>query len=193
MEDFYSLQNDSKLAIRRFRGNELATSMLKKAEKAAAIISAFPFVKGVGVSGSLSKHFADDQSDIDFFIITQANRLWIARTFLHIFKKFTFLVGRQGHFCMNYFIDEKEPGIMEKNIYTAMEIATVLPLRDNGAFDQFFKANGWASVFFPNKYLYTPSVKKPRNSWIKWLAEKSLNNKAGDLLENFLMNQTAPR
>src|SRR5947199_5342274 len=107
MADFYSLQNDSKLPIRRFKGNELATSMLKKAEKAAAIISAFPFVKGVAVSGSLSKHFADEQSDIDFFIITHANRLWIARTFLHIFKKLTFLVRRQDHFGMNYCIDEK--------------------------------------------------------------------------------------
>ena len=191
MADFYSLQNDSKLAIRRFKGNELATSMLKKAEKAAAIISAFPFVKAVAVSGSLSKHFADEQSDIDFFIITQANRLWIARTFLHIFKKLTFLVRRQGHFCMNYFIDEKDSAIMEKNIYTAMEIATVLPLRDNGSFDQFFKANSWASVFFPNKYLYTPSVRKPGNSWIKRLTEKSLNNTFGDSLDNFLMKQTA--
>lgn len=191
MADFYSLQNDFKLAIRRFSGNEKAISMLKKAEKAAAIISAFPFVRGVAVSGSLSKYFADEQSDIDFFIITQANRLWIARTLLHIFKKLTFIVRRQGYFCMNYFIDEKDPVIMEKNIYTAMEVATVLPLRDNGIFDQFFKANSWACVFFPNKFLHTPLVKNTGNSWIKSLTEKSLNNRLGNLLDNFLMNQTA--
>src|ERR1700712_1238450 len=128
MAEFYSLKDDFKLAVRRFRGNEKAMSMLKKAEKAAVIISAFPFVKAVAVSGSLSKYFADDQSDIDFFIITQANRLWIARTFLHIFKKLTFIVRRQNYFCMNYFNDEAEPVIREKNIYTAMEVATVLPM-----------------------------------------------------------------
>src|SRR5450631_2954050 len=50
--DFYSLQNDFKLAVRRYRGNEKAKQMLKKAETAASIISAFPFVKGVAVSGS---------------------------------------------------------------------------------------------------------------------------------------------
>jgi hypothetical protein len=191
MADFYSLQNDFKLAIRRFRGNEKAIFMLKKAEKAATIISAFPFVRGVAVSGSLSKYFADEQSDIDFFIITQANRVWIARTLLHIFKKLTFIVRKQGYFCMNYFIDEKDPAIMEKNIYTAMEVATVLPLRDNGTFDQFFKANSWASVFFPNKFLHSPPVKKTGKSWIKSLIEKSLNNSFGDSLDNFLMNQTA--
>jgi len=191
MADFYSLQNDFKLAIRRLRGNEKAIAMLKKAEKAAAIIYGFPFVSGVAVSGSLSKYFADEESDIDFFIITQANRLWIARTLLHIFKKLTFIVRRQGHFCMNYFIDEKDPAIMEKNIYTAMEVVTVMPLRDNGAFDRFFRANSWASVFFPNKYLYTPTVKKTGGSWIKSLTEKLLKNRFGDLLDNFLMKQTA--
>lgn len=191
MAEFYSLQNDFKLAIRRFRGNEKAISMLKKAEKAAAIISAFPFVRSVAVSGSLSKYFADEKSDIDFFIITSTNRLWIARTFLHIFKKLTFIVGRQGYFCMNYFIDEKDPAIAEKNIYTAMEVATVLPLRDTGIFDQFFKANSWVSVFFPNKFLHTPPVKKTGESWIKTLIEKLLNNRLGDSLDNFLMNQTA--
>jgi hypothetical protein len=191
MADFYSLQNDFKLAIRRFRGNEKAISMLKKAEKAATIIAAFPFVRAVAVSGSLSKYFADEQSDIDFFIITKANRLWIARTLLHIFKKLTFLVHRQSYFCMNYFIDEAEPAIMEKNIYTAMEIATILPLRDNGIFDQFFKENNWARVFFPNKYLHTPPVKQTGKSGIKSLTEKCLNNRLGDSLDNFLMNKTA--
>jgi hypothetical protein len=193
MAEFYSLQNDFKLAIRRFRGNEKAITMLKNAERAATIIASFPFVRAVAVSGSLSKYFADEQSDIDFFIITRANRLWIARTFLHIFKKLTFIVHRQHHFCMNYFIDEEEPGIMEKNIYTAMEIATVLPLRDNGIFDQFFKANNWANVFFPNKYLHTPPVKSTGKSWIKSLTEKSLNNKFGNSLDNFLMTRTAKK
>ena len=191
MAEFYSLRNDFKLAIRRFRGNEKAMVLLKKAEHAADIISAFPFVRGVAVSGSLSKYFADEHSDIDFFIITSANRLWIARTLLHFFKKLTFIVQKQRYFCMNYFIDEEDQAIMEKNIYTAMEVVTVLPLRDSGTFDQFFKANTWARVFFPNKYLHTPDVKKTRSSWIKSLVEKSLGNRIGDKLDNFLMRRTA--
>jgi len=61
----------------------------------------------------------------------------------------------------------------------------------NGIFDQFYKANSWASVFFPNKFLHTPACKENRKSWIKSLTEKSLNNKFGDSLDNFLMNRTA--
>jgi hypothetical protein len=191
--DFYSLQNNHSIAERRYKGNEKAGLMLKKAEKASRIIASFPFVKGIAVSGSLSKYFADENADIDFFIITAANRLWIARTMLHIFKKFTFLFNMQDCFCMNYFIDEAEPGIVEKNVYTAMEIATILPLRGRNIFDHFYEVNDWTRIFFPNKYIDTSSTKNIKQTWFKYISEKTFNNRFGDSLDNFLMKLTAKR
>jgi hypothetical protein len=165
--------------------------MLKKAEKAAKLISAFPFIKGVAISGSLSKYFADEQTDVDFFIITAPNRLWIARTLLHLFKKLTYLLNMQDLFCMNYFIDESEPVILEKNIYTATEIATILPIRGVAAFEIFFKANGWTKNFLPNRSIYLPEIKATKKTWLRYLTEKLLNNRFGDSLDNFMMNLTA--
>lgn len=189
--DFYCLFNNYTLAERRSRGNEKAAVMLKKAEKAAAIISAFPFVKGVAVSGSLSKKFADENADIDFFIITAANRLWIARTFLHIFKKITFLFSLQDCFCMNYFVDEAEPCILEKNIYTATEVATILPLHGIAVFDKFYKANSWTKNFLPNNYMHISSAGEIRRTWLTSIIEKICNNRAGNMLDTFLMKLTA--
>ena len=188
--EFYSLHNNFSLSERRIKGNEKAAIMLKKANKAAAVISRFPYVRGVAVSGSLSKNFADDTADIDFFIITAANRLWIARTFLHVFKKITFLFNMQHFFCMNYFIDEAAPEIIEKNIYTATEIATLLPLRGNAVFEKFYAANSWTKNFLPNNYMRISSAKEMAGSWIKYVIEKLLNNKLGNLLDNFLMKMT---
>ena len=119
LDEFYSLQDNYALVVRRRNGNIRAKEMLKTAEKVAAFLSSFPFVRGIAISGSLSKNFADENSDIDFFIITQKNRLWLARTFMHIFKKFTFLFRKQDWFCMNYYIDEEMLQIKEKNIFTA--------------------------------------------------------------------------
>ncbi len=189
--DFYSLYNNYELAVRRYKGNEKASIMLRKAEKAASVISSFPFVKGVAVSGSLSKYFADDKTDIDFFIVTATNRLWITRTFLHIFKKLTYLFNMQDLFCMNYFVDESDPRILEKNIYTATEIATILPLRGSSTFDIFFKVNNWAQTFFPNKYMYMPPAKEIKRTLLKYIAEKSLDNRFGNSLDSFLMKWTA--
>ncbi len=189
--EFYSTSNNFSLAERRIRGNEKAALMLHKANKAASIISGFPFVKAVAVSGSLSKNFADDSADIDFFIITAANRLWLARTFLHAFKKLTFLFKMQHYFCMNYFVDEAELTIVEKNIYTATEIATLLPLRGNDVFEKFYAANQWTKTLLPNNYMRISSAKESRSSWMGFLVEKTLDNRFGNLLDDLFMKLTA--
>lgn len=189
--EFYSVQNNFLLSERRIRGNEKAIEMLKKAESVAAFLSRFPFVRGVAVSGSLSKNFADDSADIDFFIITAANRLWLARSFLHMFKKLTFLTNKQHYYCMNYFVDEAEPAIIEKNIYTAIEIATLLPLQGTEVFEKFYAANNWTKKFLPNNYMRITSAKETGNHWYKSLVEWLLNNPAGNRLDDLCMKLTA--
>ena len=191
--DFYSIQNNSALSERRSRGNAKAIQMLQKAEKVAGFLSGFPFVRGVAVSGSLSKNFADDTADIDFFIITAANRLWIARSFLHMFKKLTFLTNKQHYYCMNYFVDEAEPMIVEKNIYTAIEIATLLPLRGTVVFDKFYTVNNWTKKYLPNNYMRIASAKETGTNWLKSFMERLFSNTMGDNLDNHFMKITARR
>ena len=84
---FFSLQNNLSLETRRLKGNLLAKKYKSIAIQKAKLIARFPFVQGVMISGSLSKGYADDQSDIDFFIITKPGRLWIARTLLVLYKR----------------------------------------------------------------------------------------------------------
>jgi hypothetical protein len=189
--EFYSLRNNYALAEIRCDGNDRATKMLKKAERSAAIISLFPFVKGIAISGSLSKKYADINSDIDFFIIAAANRLWIARTCLHVFKKFTYLFQLQHHYCMNYFIDEAGLGILERNIYTATEVSTILPLYGIDIFEAFYSVNNWTRAFLPNNYLHISSAQEIKNHQLKSVLEKLLDNRIGNLLDNFLMRLTA--
>jgi predicted nucleotidyltransferase len=52
----------------------LAVKHIKKAKAVAKFLSWFPYIRGIAISGSLSKNFADENSDLDFFIITAANR-----------------------------------------------------------------------------------------------------------------------
>ena len=193
-DEYYSLQNDLSLAERRRKGNEQAAIFLTEAEKIAKLLYKFPYVRAVGVSGSVSKNFADEHADIDYFIITKANRLWIARTLLHLFKKNPFLKNRNQHYCMNYFVDEADLLIEEKNIYTATELFTLIPMAGNGSMKKFFKINSWSYSYFPNRNL--PSVKediKKSGLRIKKLAESLLNNKVGDWLDNYFMKLTTRR
>lgn len=190
---FYSIQNNPLLAHRRRQGNQSAEKLLVKALRIGRFLYQFPFVKAVGISGSLSKNYADEKADIDFFIITHANRLWIARTLMHLYKKLTFLTGRQHFHCMNYYIDEKALLLEEKNIFTAIEIKTLLPVSGEQTMELFFETNNWASEWLPACNYRRQEKTDPRVSWIKKIMEWMLNKKIGDRLENHLFNLTQNR
>lgn len=194
LEEYYSLQPDQSLSTRRKKGNREACRLQEIAQKIASLLYKFPYVRAVGVSGSVSKNFADEHADIDYFIITKANRLWIARTFLHLFKKLPFVKNRNEHYCMNYFVDEAELAIEEKNIYTATELYTIIPAAGDDIMMNFFANNSWAFEFLPNRSL--PKVNedlKKSGSWSKRTLEWLFNNKLGDRLDDYLFMLTSKR
>lgn len=190
-EEFYSLQNLHALILRRKKGNLKARQMLQTATRVATFLSRFPFVRGVAVSGSLSKNFADENSDIDFFIITKKNRLWLCRTWMHMFKKLTFLFGREHFFCMNYYVDEDMLQIKEKNIYTAIEVATLMPLRGIETFKEFYIANKWIADYLPNYTMRVSYVEETKNSFFKKVWESIFDNTLGNILDSLLMKITS--
>ncbi|EHQ27366.1 nucleotidyltransferase domain-containing protein [Mucilaginibacter paludis] len=192
-DTFYTLRDDPQIAIRRRNGNLKANQMMPVAAKVCKLLIRFPFVRGIAISGSLSKNFADEQSDIDLFIITAPNRLWLARTLMHLFKKLTFLVNKEHFFCMNYFIDEQELEIVEKNIYTATEIVTLIPLEGDIAFEHFYSANAWTMAYLPNNYMRVSTANPLKKSFIKTLAETILDHRVGDALDSLLCKITGAR
>jgi predicted nucleotidyltransferase len=190
---FYTLKNDHYLIVRRNEGNQKAAELIKIAGRVGDLLIKFPYVRGIAISGSLSKNFADEQSDIDLFIITEKNRLWIARTIMHCFKKLTFLVNKEHLFCMNYFIDMEQLEIIEKNIYTAIEVGTLIPLQGDIVFEKFYTANTWIKEFIPNKNMRIATAKPVKSSFFKIFFEMLLNSSPGNLIDNILLKITAGR
>jgi hypothetical protein len=186
-QDLYSLQNNPLVIQRRHLGQQRAEKLLKKAMGIGRFLYQFPFVRAVAISGSLSKNFADEKADIDFFIITKANRLWLARTFMHLFKKFTFLTGRQHYYCMNYYIDEDALLLEEKNIFTAIELKTLLPICGEHSTNHFFKANQWADKWLPSCEYRDPAAKGSRQNVFKRFGEWIFNNWMGNALDNIFL------
>jgi hypothetical protein len=191
-EDLYTLLNDADaLVLRRKQGKIRAEKELKLAKKVGQFIYQFPFVKFVGISGSLSKGFADNKSDFDFFIITSQNRLWISRTLLHLFKKMTFLAGQQHKFCMNYFIDETAVRLEEQNIYTATELSSLIPISGSGTYRQLINANEWMRSILPNNKQYNNAEAiKDRKSKLSRLSEWVVSRIAPKSVNSYLMKLT---
>lgn len=190
---FYTLKNDYFLIERRINGNAKAEEMIAVAKKVGDFLIRFPYVRGIAISGSLSKNFADETSDVDLFIITAKNKLWIARTIMHCFKKLTFLVNKHQYFCMNYYIDELELQIREKNIYTAIEIATLIPLHGDTVFEQFYIENAWTREYLPNKCLRLTTARSLKKSLLKSSTEMLFNNWLGNKIDDLLLKISAKR
>jgi hypothetical protein len=191
---YYSLQNDPTLGDKRNDKRRRADALLQIAEKGARLLFQFPFVRGVFISGSLSKRCAEEKEDVDYFIVTSANRLWIARTIMHLFKKLTYLRGHQHRYCMNYYVDEEALEIREKNIFTATELITLIAASGNGGIISFFSANEWTTRFYPRyRYRNRESLGTPRSSLLKRTCEQLLNNRIGDRLDDFFRKVTAGR
>ena len=191
IDNFYLTENNETLIKRRLEGNKMAKNIYQKALTVSRLISKFPYVEGVGISGSLSKGYYDDDGDIDFFIITSPKRLWIARTFLILYKKL-FLLNSRKYFCVNYFISSNALEIEEKNIFTATELTTLLPMFGNGSFHKFYDKNKWVESYLPNKTVTDGLsklnlVKKPT---VTKITEYFLDSKMGDWLDTVFLRIT---
>lgn len=192
-KDLYSLQPHEANVQRRLKGNAEAEKYLVLANKKAKLISRFPFVRAVFASGSLSKGYMDENSDLDFFIITQPKRLWIARTLLVMYKRF-FLFNSHKYFCVNYFVDEEHLEIEEKNLFTATELATVMPLYGATYYENLHQANTWLKDFFPNyNRRSVADVPDSISSQGKRILEKIINIFFGNTLEKFFQHRTLSR
>lgn len=191
MEGYYALLPCPDWVRERKEKYAYSCKKMEVAARSTAIIAAFPFVEGVAISGSLSKYAADENADIDFFIIAKANRLWICRSFLHAFKKLTYFFGKQHDFCMNYFLDENELELKDKNVFTATELTTILPVYGAKAFFRFVSANQWITRFLPNSPEFQMTFPEPtKKQLIKTLLELGFAGKWGTFINRQLMGLT---
>lgn len=190
---YYSLVDDDSWTHNRETGYDLAIGLLKKSHKYVKRISQFPFVESIAISGSLSKYYADEDWDIDYFIITKKNRLWISRTLLHFFKKFTFIRGNEHYYCMNYFIDETALEIDQKNVYAAIETVTLLPVYNEEVIIDLKKLNKpWIEKFLPNES-YNEDLSyliSKKSEPLKKFIEKLILIFGADKFNSYLMHVT---
>ncbi len=143
----------------RLQREKYSQKKLKIAQKAVMLISKVPTVLFVGVTGSLAMMNADKNSDIDLLIITRKNTLWTTRALVY---GILLVMGYQlrkpeqknekDKLCLNMWLDETSLvwGRKDRNIYTAHEIAQIVPLvNKNDIYERFLFLNKWILDYWP--------------------------------------------
>lgn len=146
-----------------------------KAQAIANILSRLPWVLCVCISGSLAAGQYKNRDDIDFFIITKADTIWLSR--LCILGLLQILGKRRrkeelhapNSICVNMFIDMKGLylGVLGQDIYIAREIAQLKVLvNKEKTFEKFLSENHWVKTFLPHTFKIGPvHISGPRVSF----------------------------
>ena len=157
--NWYCLRDNKKNIEKRIVREKESKEKILHAKKILKPFFLFPGIQFIGISGSLALLNAAKKDDIDVFVITVKNTLWISR-FLLIFGLFVLGKYRRrqskdvsNKICVNMVIDDSSLRVSKSkhNLYTAHEVVQVLPLFDkDGVFDSFLTANKWVLDFMPN-------------------------------------------
>jgi len=191
--DFYTIRHDFSNIDRRLKCNDLAQYYMPRAFAIAQKIQKFPFVLSVNLTGSISKNVMHADSDLDFFVITENGRLWIAKLFLVLYKKLI-LFNRKKNFCINYFISNSNLEIQERNIFTAIELISMIPVTGKKWQSRLLDANPWIHNFCKNfkEDCSSHENNESKPIWSTFIAS-NLRGSFGDALENKVMKMAYKR
>jgi len=153
---FYFISSYSDFVSDRLSKEIISLRIWKIARLITIVVKMLPFVRGVFITGSLAKNSSDEDSDIDFLIVSKENRLWICRTLLMLFRRI-FLFNNSKYFCLNYCLAENNLSIDDRNIFTATELAHIKVMYNSNTLKRLMQSNNWIERYFPN-YLTTDSL-----------------------------------
>ena len=173
------------VAVRR-RRRELSRRRFELARRFARWMTCVPFVRCVGVCGSLAIENSDEDGDIDLFVIAERGRLWIVQAATMVMRRGS-LIWRE-RVCPNYFLGTASLRIRDRSLYTAHEVAQLVPLVGRSAYLDFVDANRWVDELLPNADFVSRADRSGSGvqpALARWL-ERLLGGKAGELLDRAL-------
>ena len=102
----------------------------------------------VAVSGALAVDNAGVNGDIDYFIVTEPDRLWLCRGLVIGVVRWA---ARRGiTLCPNYFLSERVLELDPPSLFAAHEVTQMVPVGHTAVYRRFRRLNRWTDRFLPN-------------------------------------------
>lgn len=138
----------ARFVARRRQRSAWAEEAWPQACGAAGVLARLPFVRGVLITGGLSKQSTDPSGDIDFLLLVQPGRVWTLKTGLQATRRA--LPHRVRELaCTNYLLSTDSLLVDDRNLFTAVELATAIPMYGREACRELLEANRWAARHVP--------------------------------------------
>ena len=181
--EYYFLKGRREIVALRRNKNAYAASLWRTAWRYGYWISHLPFVRMVAVTGSLANNNAEQNADLDFLIVTEPGFLWLCRVMVLALNRLTSLFG--SSICPNYMLASNALNLNENDLFTAQELARMVPIAGIGVYHELRRKNSWANEYLPNAdgvpfkgHRYSGYFKP-----LQWLGEPILRTPIGRKLE----------
>lgn len=157
-DGFICLPGRQRTIRRRRQQADWAAQKQQQVAEVCRWASRVPWVTAVFVTGSQAVGSADQDSDLDFMIITQPRRLWLARIAISSYaqlrgKRRTWHGEEPNSWCFNLWLDQDHQTIplSVQDSYRAYEVLQACEVWARpGQHGQFHHANRWAALFLPH-------------------------------------------
>ena len=118
-----------------------------------------PYMKLMAVCGSVAYGSARDSDDIDLFILTQENRMWLtffkALLLARVFNIKASINGEKTDFCLSYMKDKKsfeEEVTRRRNPLLAREFLSLYVIDGMNCYFELLEGTSWMSDILPNLF-----------------------------------------
>ncbi len=185
---YWSLHDSLVVKDQRIAREQASLTLWPIAVNYGQILAKLPYVRMVAITGSLAMHNVHTAADdIDYLLVTSPSRVWLARLMAIAVVR---LARQRGvNLCPNYVLSTSALAQDRRDLYTAHEMAQMIPLAGFEFYRAFRAANEWTAAFLPNatQPFYSEADRQPRrlNRGMQRIGEVLLNNPIGSALERW--------
>ncbi|KKQ93235.1 MAG: hypothetical protein A3C27_00930 [Candidatus Levybacteria bacterium RIFCSPHIGHO2_02_FULL_39_36] len=145
----------------RIQRKKESIKKLKMAKRVSGLLALIPSVRLIGISGSLSMNNSNPEDDIDLFIVSAKNTMWLTRFCVNLVllllsrKRKREEILAQDQICPNMFLaqDHLVIPVGKQNIFSAHEVVQLRVLvNKKKTHERFLAENKWVLKFLPNSF-----------------------------------------
>ncbi len=183
--DYYFLAGREKLVGLRLEREAASRPAYRRAIRYGRLLGSLPFIRMVGLTGSLAVRNCDDRADLDYMLVAGHGRVWLARALAVLLGR---MIAPSGDtLCPNLIISEEALEWPQPDLYSARELCQMVLVSGPEVYLRLRQVNIWTLAFLPNALDQPADGREPtRNPGrLSRLGELALHNPIGDRLEGW--------
>ncbi len=185
---FYALAGrEAVFATRRERAAASAR-VWARAHAYGKLLARFPFVRMMAVTGALAVDNIAEKPDIDLLVVAAPGRVWITRRLIVAVVRLARIL--RDDLCPNYIISEDNLTLDQRDLFTAHELAQMVPLYGFDVYKRMLADNDWATKYLPAAFGEPRRTEREaKRSWIRKGVERLLGLGVFDRWERWEMRR----